>query len=127
MEKSTSTAPARVPVAIKGDAAPGDQAKVAVLGISLRRTIVREGKARGIVELVSTNGIEESSKGCEEIRPHPFIELTSGSRYFVVNQVAFWAWRDRGTCARPDQDLAKHILRLGARDISSLSHPTFEY
>lgn len=40
LEKSASTAPARVPVAISGDAAPGDHAKVAVLGISLRRTMM---------------------------------------------------------------------------------------
>jgi hypothetical protein len=40
LEKSASTAPARVPVAIKGRVEPGDQAKVAVLGISRRRTMV---------------------------------------------------------------------------------------
>jgi hypothetical protein len=40
-EKSASTAPARVPVAINDEAAPGDQAKVAVRGISLRRTMSR--------------------------------------------------------------------------------------
>jgi hypothetical protein len=39
-EKSASTAPALVPVAIKGNAVPGDQAKVAVRGISRRRTMV---------------------------------------------------------------------------------------
>lgn len=39
LEKSASTAPALVPVAINGGAAPGDQAKVAVRGISRRRTI----------------------------------------------------------------------------------------
>ena len=44
LEKSMSTAPARVPVAINGDAAPGDQAKVAVLGISLRRTMMMAGE-----------------------------------------------------------------------------------
>ena len=44
MEKSASTAPARVPVAINGDAAPGDQAKVAVRGISRRRTMMTGGE-----------------------------------------------------------------------------------
>jgi hypothetical protein len=38
--KSISTAPAFVPVAIKGDAVPGDQANAAVRGISLKRTIM---------------------------------------------------------------------------------------
>lgn len=40
LEKSASTAPALVPVAINGCVGPGDQAKVAVLGISRRRTMV---------------------------------------------------------------------------------------
>jgi hypothetical protein len=40
LEKSASTAPALVPVAINGCVGPGDQAKQAVLGISRRRTIV---------------------------------------------------------------------------------------
>lgn len=39
-EKFASTAPTRVPVAINGEEVPGDQAKLAVRGISLRRTIV---------------------------------------------------------------------------------------
>lgn len=39
-EKLTSTAPARVPVATNGEAGPGDQAKVAVRGISLSRTML---------------------------------------------------------------------------------------
>ena len=39
-EKSASTAPAFVPVAINGCVGPGDQAKVAVLGISRRRTML---------------------------------------------------------------------------------------
>jgi hypothetical protein len=39
-EKSASTAPALVPVARNGEAVPGDQAKVAVLGISRNLTIV---------------------------------------------------------------------------------------
>lgn len=42
LEKSASTAPARVPVAIKGDLGPGDQAKDAVRGISRRRTILAD-------------------------------------------------------------------------------------
>ena len=50
LEKLASTAPARVPVATNGEAAPGDQAKVAVRGISLRRTMLKEvgGAAFGI-------------------------------------------------------------------------------
>jgi hypothetical protein len=39
LEKSSSTAPARVPVASNGGAEPGDQAKAAVRGISRNRTI----------------------------------------------------------------------------------------
>lgn len=39
-EKSTSTAPARVPVTKIGLPAPGDQAKEAVRGISRRRTMM---------------------------------------------------------------------------------------
>lgn len=41
LEKSSSTAPARVPVASNGGAEPGDHAKAAVRGISRNRTIVR--------------------------------------------------------------------------------------
>lgn len=40
LEKSSSTAPARVPVASNGGAEPGDHAKAAVRGISRNRTIV---------------------------------------------------------------------------------------
>jgi len=52
-EKSASTAPDRVPVTTRG-AAPCDQAKAAVRGISLSRTMttmrcVREGKGVGLV------------------------------------------------------------------------------
>lgn len=41
-EKSASTAPALVPVAINGEEVPGDHANVAVLGISRSLTIVTE-------------------------------------------------------------------------------------
>jgi len=41
LEKSASTAPALVPVAINGKAVPGDQANVAVRGISRRRTMMK--------------------------------------------------------------------------------------
>lgn len=47
LEKSASTAPARVPVAIDGFDIPADQAKAAVLGISRIGPIV---KAIGVVE-----------------------------------------------------------------------------
>ena len=40
LEKSASTAPALVPVAMSGFAALGDQAKAAVRGISRKRTIL---------------------------------------------------------------------------------------
>lgn len=43
LEKSASTAPALVPVAINGEVGPGDQAKVAVRGISRRRTMAGGG------------------------------------------------------------------------------------
>lgn len=43
LEKSASTAPARVPVARYGEPVPGDQANVAVLGISRNLTIVARG------------------------------------------------------------------------------------
>ncbi len=42
-EKSASTAPALVPVAKNGEVVPGDQAKVAVLGISRSLTIPTAG------------------------------------------------------------------------------------
>lgn len=45
-EKSASTAPAFVPVAINGCVGPGDHAKVAVLGISRRRTMAAVAVAR---------------------------------------------------------------------------------
>ena len=45
--KSTSTAPDFVPVASQGDSASGDQAKVAVRGISLNRTMVVEDRCVG--------------------------------------------------------------------------------
>lgn len=41
-EKSASTAPALVPVARYGEVVPGDQAKVAVLGISCNLTMTME-------------------------------------------------------------------------------------
>jgi hypothetical protein len=44
--KSTLTAPDLVPVAIHGELVSGDQAKAAVRGISLRRTIVGDGGIR---------------------------------------------------------------------------------
>lgn len=53
-EKSASTAPALVPVAINGAAAPVDHANVAVRGISRRRTILIYGvaiKVRGGIHL----------------------------------------------------------------------------
>lgn len=40
LEKSSSTAPARVPVASNGGAEPGDHAKAAVRGISRNRTMI---------------------------------------------------------------------------------------
>lgn len=44
LEKSASTAPALVPVAINGKAVPGDQANVAVRGMSRRRTMMSREK-----------------------------------------------------------------------------------
>lgn len=43
LEKSASTAPARVPVARYGEPVPGDQANVAVLGISRNLTMMASG------------------------------------------------------------------------------------
>ena len=42
-EKSASTAPAFVPVAKKGESVPGDQANVAVRGISRSLTMLKNG------------------------------------------------------------------------------------
>ena len=53
LEKSASTAPALVPVAIHGKAVPGDQANVAVRGISRRRTIMERemtGQQSGLID-----------------------------------------------------------------------------
>lgn len=44
LEKSASTAPARVPVARYGEPVPGDQANVAVRGISRNLTMVARGR-----------------------------------------------------------------------------------
>ena len=54
VEKSASTAPALVPVAISGRPDPGDQAKAADLGISLRRT------------MTLSNGLDSRSS-CEDV------------------------------------------------------------
>jgi hypothetical protein len=47
-EKSASTAPDLVPVAINGWVGPGDQANVAVRGISRRRTMVGYGRTEAV-------------------------------------------------------------------------------
>ena len=57
-EKSASTAPALVPVAREGRPEPGDQAKVAVRGISLKRPI-----------------FEEVCASCQSLRPHVEIQV----------------------------------------------------
>lgn len=53
LEKSASTAPARVPVARYGEPVPGDQANVAVLGISRNLTMMASG---GIFECLVNVG-----------------------------------------------------------------------
>jgi hypothetical protein len=59
LEKSSSTAPARVPVASNGGAEPGDHAKAAVRGISRNRTIVESLSA---VHLVQSKHTANESK-----------------------------------------------------------------
>jgi hypothetical protein len=60
-------------VAINGDAAPGDQAKVAVLGISLRRTMMMVW--RYVLEMIEANrskerkGNESLNKGKDQESP----------------------------------------------------------
>ena len=61
MLKSTSTAPDFVPVAIQGAFASGDQAKVAVRGISLSRTMTGE-----ILSWADRVNFLEPSKGTGE-------------------------------------------------------------
>lgn len=120
-EKSTSTAPARVPVAINGDAAPGDQAKVAVLGISRRRTMLAGKDDCGGKFETKTNQGSNISNDCKS---HPCTELTTGGVMLdlaAVNQVASWTWRDRGTRAKPFWALAKTPRGLSHVISSSLS------
>jgi hypothetical protein len=71
-------------VAINGDAAPGDQAKVAVLGISLRRTMM---EGRGICEK-NRNQSRHGSKNRQNQIPPLYKKLTTGGVQLRVNQVA---------------------------------------
>ena len=80
-EKSASTAPAFVPVAIKGCVEPGDQAKVAVLGISRRRTMVVSG---GDGTSVSNQRIVESDN--EENDVQSSWTCRAGKEVYVVKK-----------------------------------------
>ena len=68
-EKSASTAPAFVPVARKGEPAPGDHAKVAVLGISHSLTISKLGvlwvAAKSLIQ------VKQAIKGLVSSRNRP--------------------------------------------------------
>jgi hypothetical protein len=61
-EKSASTAPALVPVAITGCVGAGDQANVAVLGISRRRTMAGGVRTEARDERVVYRGKEKPGK-----------------------------------------------------------------
>lgn len=100
-------------MAINGDAAPGDQAKVAVLGISLRRTMMEEGVYGKGIEASRGTGLKNQNQ-----IPPLYKKLTMGGVQLRVNQVASWTWRDRGTRAKPNRGLAKTPPRLVARDIN---------
>jgi len=108
LEKSSSTAPARVPVASNGGAEPGDHAKAAVRGISRNRTIVgslsaarlvlskheankrklrwdwRKGVMYGII-------IDQRYKGASTC---PSSHLASRLN---LGQIAAWSWHQRPT------------------------------